>query len=141
MNKFKHQVISAFFGSLLCIVFVNVAVGFIPITFLVSVNEWVTTKNHVTAVEVAGYKVRDCQTVKGSFVGWVYFDEMWHETPFEFVNDPSPDSSEPATFDKQSFGSWRWHTPPQIGELVKMTMQHSCKGVIQTTSIGPFEYR
>jgi hypothetical protein len=140
MNKFKHHVISAFFGSLLCIIFVNVVVSFIPITFLMSVNEWKSTRSHITA-EVMGYKVRDCQVVKGSFVGWVYSGEAWREIPFEFVNDSSPNSSKPATFDKQSFGSWRWHTQPRDGKSVKMTMQHSCNGAIQTTSIGPFEYR
>lgn len=139
MNKFKHHVISAFFGSLLCIIFVNVVVSFTPVTFLMSAVKWENTESHVTA-EITGYKVRDCQVVKGSFVGWVYSDKMWREVPFEFVKGTSPDSSKPPTLDKQSFGVWRWHTPPQ-GESVKITMQHRCANTIQTTSIGPFEYR
>ncbi len=140
MTKFKHHVISAFFGSLLCIIFVNVVVSFIPITLFMSVERWESTRSHITA-EIIGYKIRDCQIVRGSYVGWVYSGEAWREIPFEFINDTSPDSSGPATIDRQSFGLWRWHTQPRNGKEVKMTMQHNCDGSIQTTSIGPFKYR
>ena len=95
MNKFKYHVISAFFGSLLCIIFVNIVVSFIPITLFMSVQNWKGTRSYITA-EVTGYKIRDCQVVRDSYVGWVYSGETWYEIPFEFVDDDSPNSSKPS---------------------------------------------
>lgn len=136
----KHNIITAFFGSLLCVIFVSIFTSFVPVTVFMKAERWESTRSNITA-EVIGYKIRDCLVVRGSYVGWVYSGNVWREIPFEFVNDETPNSSKPSTMDRQSFGLWQWGTQPRDGKLVKMTMQHNCNGSIQTTSIGPFEYQ
>jgi hypothetical protein len=133
----KHLT-SAFLGSLLFFFLLNIFDTFAPVTVMMSVKQWDGTRSSITA-EVVGFKVRDCAVVKGSAVGWVKGSE-WHEVPFRFVDDDTPDSSKPATFEKQSFGLWRWKTRPIDGKLVKMTIQHECNGIVRTTTAGPFRY-
>jgi hypothetical protein len=133
----KHLT-SAFLGSMLFLVLLTVFDTFTPVTTFMQVREWRSDRSSITA-DVVGFKIRDCDVVPGSSVGWVKGSE-WYEVPFEFVDDDTPDSSKPATSAKQSFGLWRWVTRPVDGKLVKMTIQHKCDGVVRTTTAGPFGY-
>lgn len=135
-----RHITSAFFGSILFFTILTFGQNVIPTTIFMGVDYWERSHSYITG-EIVGYKIRDCTIVKGSFVGWEKEgSDPWHEVPFEFIEDTTPDSSAPFNFERQSFRLWRWHTAPRHGKLVKMTMQHNCGGKVRTTSNGPFKF-
>lgn len=140
MSFLKRNIITALLGWFLFFSMLNVFMVFLPVTVFMKVTQWDRNKTTIRG-EIEGYKVRDCAVVKNSFVGWAFISDKWHEVPFTFVNDVSPNSSKPrGFFEKQSFGFWQWSTAPRYGKKIKMTMQHQCDGTIRTTEIGPFTY-
>ncbi|MBW4710745.1 hypothetical protein KX928_23390 [Roseobacter sp. YSTF-M11] len=83
-------------------------------------GSWCRGDGYVQA-RFAGYKVRDLRPVRGSVTGSVRQYGFWDDVLFEFVDDPTPDSSKPKG--KQHFGVWRWYGP-LIAEA-QMSMRHT----------------
>lgn len=90
-------------------------------------------------VRVTGWKIRSCDVVRGSAVGWFRENKIWHEAPFEFADDLSPDSTRPIGYLRQHFGVWRWSNIPAGARKVRLTLQHDCNGKIRTTIAGVFD--
>lgn len=115
------------------------AVGSIaPVTFGMDATD-VRYDGGAYQAKIEGRKIQDCQVVPGSFIGWYYADGLWIETAFRFIDDPSPNSSNPSGFERQSFGIWRWEDLPAEAVSVRMTLNHNCGGDLRVTTVGPFE--
>lgn len=138
MTVIKRNMFTAAAGWTLFFIILTVFQTFVPVAAFMSAKGFTADETSITS-RIVGYKWRSCDPVPGSFVGWVK-DEEWREVGFNFPNDLTPDSSKPATFERQSFGLWRWEVNPAIDQTVKMTMQHNCNGTIRTSTFGPFEY-
>lgn len=139
LRSIKYHTVSAFLGSLLCVMFINVWSNLAPVNVLMEPDRWVRNHSYITA-HVVGYQARDCRVVTGSFVGWVHKNGYWQEVPFSIIDTGQSYQSVMLPYWKQSFGVWEWQTRPRGGRLVKVTMQHMCGGVVKTTTIGPFEF-
>jgi len=118
------------------------AAGFIAFTQIFSTYAPVTVSMHIEEIErnqdyvqghVYGRKIKDCAVVKDSFVGWQKVGNVWRETPFAFIDDPSPNSTRPDGWEIQDFGIWRWYDVLPTSSEVKMTLQHNCKGSLEVT--------
>lgn len=141
MKLLWHHTIAAFFGSLLCVILVNAVVNATPVTVLMKVEAWKQhSEGETITASVVGFKIKDCPIVTGSWVGWVYLNDAWREVPFRFVDDFTPEDSNPPSTDRQEFGFWEWSTPSVGGTLLKMTAQHVCNGKVKASSFGPFQY-
>lgn len=114
----------------------EIVTPFIPVTALMRGEAIERTETRVT-LRVTGRKVRDCQVVGGTFVGWSQGpDGVWHEGSISFPNDATPDSSRPTG--RQSFGLFRWDGVVPGAERVKATVTHNCDGHLRITTVGPF---
>lgn len=118
------------------------AAGFIGFVQAFSVYAPVTVSMNIENVDraeatvqgrVFGRKIKDCAVVKDSFVGWQMVNDIWYETPFQFVDDPSPNSTRPDGWAVQDFGVWRWDDVAPAATDVKMTLQHNCGGRLEVT--------
>ena len=135
-----RHLVMAIFGYVLFFGLIVKIIDFIPVTLDMNAVSWSSTRGSITA-DVQGRKIRNCTVQPGTFVGWALRRGVWTEVPIDFPNDPSPDSSKPVgNFQIQSFGKWRWHTRPENGLLVKLTVEHSCDGKTRISTNGPFQY-
>lgn len=123
---------------------VGIALGLLMFGGVLFVYQWVVpvtawmagiptdrNANDVT-LRVSGYKLRDCDLVGGSFVGW-YINEFgeWAEArgPVEFPDDASPGNSRPSSWwTRQDFGLFKLNgiTPETV--KVRVTVRHICDG-------------
>lgn len=134
-----RQAIPAFLAMLLWLIIVAVFRAFFPVVIFMEPGVW--KANHVTVqAKVTGYKIRDCEVVPKTFIGWVQRGNSWTEVPLTFPDDPSPDSTAPKSYERQSFGIWRWRVDPKTANTIKVTLQHKCDGKVRTTTVGPFHY-
>jgi hypothetical protein len=110
----------------------------VPVVALMEAD-FITNTGGRAEARVTGLKVRKCHLVRGSTVGWYESPkDVWHETPFEYLNDLTPDSSRAAGWFRQSFGIWSWTELPLDSRSVRVTVQHECGGNIRTTIAGTF---
>ena len=89
-------------------------------------------------VRVTGYKVKECLTIPGTFVGWYKDGGIWHEAPFSFPNDLTPNDAKPKSYSPVSFGLFKWDGVPASADTVKMTVVHNCDGHPEMTTVGPW---
>lgn len=134
----QRHLASASMAAFLLYVGVHLWTVFAPVTVFFKASDWHIEPSGITST-LTGYKIRNCQVVRGSAVGWQQTGAGWTETPFTFISDSSPDSTRPAELKRQSFGTWRW-TTTSIDHPVRLTVQHECNGVVRTTIIGPFTF-
>ncbi len=121
---------------LLLVIVVFFAQLYLPVTFLMKAEQVSRVESAVT-MRVSGYKLRDCEVVKGSPVGWYVIGGEPIETSFEFVDDLTPDSSKPKSlFERQSFGLWKWEGLPEFADEVRLTIKHTCGSETKTRIVG-----
>ena len=109
---------------------------YLPVTFLMKAEQVSKTESTVT-MRVSGYKLRDCEVVKNSSVGWYLVGGVPIETRFEFVDDLTPYSSKPKSlFERQSFGLWKWEGLPEFADEVRLTIKHTCGSETKTRIVG-----
>lgn len=89
---------------------------------------------------LSGHKIRGCELVAGSFVGWYLAPWGWQEVPFEWLADTSPDSTRPRSlFERQRFGPALWREVPAAAREVRVTAQHNCGSEPPVvTVLGPY---
>lgn len=133
-----RHVTSATMALILITLIIHLWSIFAPVVVFMKAGKWQAEGQSVSA-SITGYKLKSCNVVKGSSVGWAKFNGEWSEVPFAFIADDTPDSTRPAEFSRQSFGRWSW-TLPVTTDQVRLTMQHECDGEVRTTVIGPFVY-
>lgn len=116
--------------------------AYAPVTVGMTITDLTRTELYIEG-EVKGRKIKDCAVVANSFVGWQKVDSVWHETPFAFIDDPSPNSTRPDGWAVQAFDIWRWYDVSPEATDVKMSLQHDCDGRLEVTqaafSIDPVE--
>lgn len=99
-----------------------------------------TTSGDVRA-SLGAWKVRGCQVVSGSFVGWARGPDGWREVGFAWIDDLSPDSSNPAGMFFQTFGLAEWSGVSRSATSVRLTVLHSCGGRAPFVSVmGPYRF-
>lgn len=119
----------------------GVAERFLPVVALMEAVE-ITEAGDVVTAHVTGYKILDCSFVAGSGIAWASTDTGWRELgPVVFVDDTTPDSTRPASAQKQDFGYWQWQGVPEGSPRVKATVLNNCNGRVRVTTVGPFEVR
>lgn len=92
------------------------------------------------AAELSAIKIRGCNVVAGSFVGWDYGPKGWAETGFEWVGDLSPDSTKPRSWWRVQLGPALWWHAREDATKVRLTVQHSCGGRAPfVTVLGPYD--
>ena len=116
----------------------NLWSSFAPVVVFMQAKDWRFAEDHVSAT-ITGYKLNNCEFIGESVVGWQMIDNEWHETSFVFMADTSPNSTRPASYQRQNFGRWRWDRDITATQL-RVSMQHLCGGTLRTTIIGPFSY-
>lgn len=109
----------------------------IPVVIFMK-GEIVSDEGGEVSFSVIGYKLRKCDLVRGSSVGWYLIDGAWNETPFQYINDPTPESTRATSYYKQHFGIWRWYGVPDDATSVRLTVQHNCGEHLTTTQAGVF---
>ena len=134
----QRHLASASMAAFLLYMGLHLWTAFAPVTLFFKASDWHIKESGITA-DLTGYKIRNCEVVRGSAVGWQQTGAGWTETPFTFMHDSSPDSTRPAELRKQSFGTWRW-TTTSLDHPVRLTVQHECDGVVRTSIIGPFTF-
>jgi hypothetical protein len=117
----------------------DVGVRWAPVTFAMSAQPVELGGGAYTA-RITGRKVKDCAPAsENPFIGWYHNGSVWIETPLSFPDDPSPNSSNPAGLERQSFGLFKWSELPQSAERVRTTVFHRCKNHLTVTTVGPFK--
>lgn len=96
----------------------------------------VTRSAGVVSGDVTGRKIKQCTVVGGSFLGWQKLHGVWSEVPFAFVDDPSPNSTRPNSWARQSFDIWQWSGVSDEAQAVKLSLLHNCDGRLQITQIS-----
>lgn len=100
----------------------------------------VSIEGGAVEARVSGYKILDCAFVAGSQIAWAKTETGWRELgPLIFVDDPTPNSTRPASDEKQDFGIWRWEDVPAGADEIKVTVMNNCDGRIRVTTVGPFD--
>ena len=103
-----------------------------PVTIGMRIHD--TSQVHETFQgNVFGYKIKDCAVVKDSFVGWQRVEGIWTETPFSFIDDPTPNSTRPKIWGQQDFGGWQWRDLADGATDVKLSLMHNCDGSLTVT--------
>lgn len=132
-----------FSGMVRGLIMFSIAYGlfymFFPVLGMMQAEVSADEKGYVYA-EVSGYKFRDCLLVEDSLVGFYVRYGIPYETPFEPVDDSTPNSSKPASFIRKSFGAYLWSDVPDDAEMVQFTAQNNCwlDTIPRTTIVGPF---
>lgn len=125
-------------GTVLALVSMNFIEDYLPVTALMRADPVELTETEYTA-RVSGYKIKGCPVVKDSFIGWQKSDAGWFETGISFPDDPSPNSSNPASYEQLNFGLFKWHGLKIGSEKVRVTVMHNCGGKVVITTVGPFD--
>lgn len=100
---------------------------------------YISAEGGVVTARVTGVKIRGCDYIKGSSIGWYKGPfGVWHETDFTYVGDLSPDSNRASGWFRQNFGLWQWSGIPSEYQKLRVTTQHDCGGKIRTTIAGTF---
>lgn len=89
------------------------------VVWFMTPQNWCVAENYVQA-RFHGYKWKNWKPVAGSVSGRIIRDHRADDAYFEFINDPTPDSSKPPGY--SDFGVWRWYGT-RISETL-MYMQH-----------------
>lgn len=113
--------------------------AFVPVVALMEARP-VSLVDRVYTARVSGYKIRGCDIVAGSSVGWQRVSGQWTKIPFAFLNDKGgTEVTRPSEWEKQNFGLWQWGLLNSVDD-VRLTVQHNCKDGNDTfiTVIGPF---
>lgn len=132
MSALRGPVMGAVFASVLALGWTYRA----PVVVFMTAQNVAFEAGSVTA-EVFGRKLRNCEVVKGSVIGWYERGGVWFEIEdFEFLQDRTPDSTRPTG--RQSFGVWRWGGIHPDATAVRMTMEHLCGDTLRVTTNGPF---
>jgi len=99
-------------------------------------------------MKVSAYKLRDCEIVPNSQLGYVHSaGGLWEEAEIRFIRDITPNSSKPRLFQRQSFGTWEWSFyPNKLAKSVLVTVIHRCKYLsesnnLRLTRIGPMDVK
>lgn len=119
-------------GSVLSLAIINGVLAFAPVTIGMRFYKFEFSEGIATG-HVIGRKIKDCTVVKDSFVGWQLVGDVWLETPFDFIDDPSPNSTRPHAWQPQDFGLWQWRDVTEGATALKMSMQHDCGGALTVT--------
>lgn len=117
----------------------DVGLKWAPVTFAMDA-EPVALDEHSFTARVTGRKIKDCAFASDTpFLGWYHNGSVWVETPLSFPDDPSPNSSNPAGLERQSFGLFKWSGLPENAERVRTTVFHRCTDHLTVTTVGPFK--
>lgn len=95
----------------------------------------VSLTNDEFIANIVATKIADCKFLANETSGWRFNNGLWHETKFEFLDDPSPGSTRP--IGTQSFGLWKYEIKPGDTQ-VRTTVCHLCSTKRICTTIGPF---
>jgi hypothetical protein len=115
---------------------------YLPVTVLMR-SDLIEKADDYIVMRISGYKIRGCDVVPNTAVGWSVTAGYPEETKFEFVHDLTPDSTRPFSyFDEQGFGLWKWSGLSESADSVRLTMRHNCGGIERTREIGtwPISY-
>ncbi len=123
-------------GTMIALGAVNAVESMLPVVALMKSDPVSRTQNYYTS-HVTGYKIKECIPVPGTFVGWRNAGGVWVEGSVEFLDDMTPDSAKPKSYNRTDFGLWRWSVTDDT-EKVKVTVIHICNGHPEITTVGPF---
>jgi len=98
----------------------------LPVTAFME-NSGFTREGLVVQSKFTGYKIRECDRVVRSEVGWYRAYGVWEETSFKFIKDTSPNNTKPSGMWKQGFGIWQWGYVPTVATELRLTMLFDCK--------------
>tara|TARA_B110000459_G_C16625841_1_gene505660 strand:+ start:4189 stop:4767 length:579 start_codon:yes stop_codon:yes gene_type:complete len=88
-------------------------------------------------LHIVGKKNQNCSLIANSWAGYAQNNStVWHQVPFEFINDYSYSENGSRPSGENDFSWWAWTTTKASSVL--LTIRHECKGKIVQTSIGPF---
>lgn len=125
---------------LLALLFVYFVYINLPVTAFMKVTVVTVEKGRVV-LHVTGRKLRDCDLVPHSKVGWYMLAGIPIETEFEFLKDTTPESTRPAAWmEVQDFGHWEWKGVPLTSTEVRLTARHKCSTGIKTRIIGTWPF-
>lgn len=93
--------------------------------------------NGVITAEISGLKLRSCELIQGTTMGYVAKDGIVKEVPFSVSQDIK---NSPRSINyKISFGNWKWVVDSHTDISVMTTMKYSCGNTIINETVGPFE--
>lgn len=110
----------------------------VPVLIGMEALNWDVGRNYVTA-DIIGYKVRDCNFIKGSSVGYVSKGGSFYEVPVTFADSTA--ASPTSIIYKINFGQWNWNLEDKDAAVVSVmtTLKFECNGTIIYERAGPFE--
>lgn len=147
VDKIRRKIIEHTIGA---------SIGIVLFAFLLSVfrynapvvalmkAELVARSPQSITVSVTGYKIRSCELVSESFVGWYKNKQgAWAEANgrVSFPNDTSKNSNRPAgVFSQQNFGLFKLNGVPEYSRKIRVTANHLCESddAPRVTVIGPW---